>query len=286
MKIKFADSVYISLRRISVSFLHHLLPSLDYPDISNNNMLLHSTYSSSTTTIVGFITAYVLSITSVSSHSVFMFPKPYSVQHCNLPECTAPCPRVWGAGVNKAQNAPWNSVIWKRGQLVDVGWHKNNHYGGFVRHSLVPVRHMYESNWHTKTAFEWGCFSQGYHKCKIKVGKKWDKLRFQRACGTDARSMAFRTKFRIPRVFKDGNYVLATVWIGGISDNQKRGEIMFPDYHNKRKALRRLALYEKCEDHRGCATRVRTRKTPSSAQTSFHRARSAEKMGGSRGASA
>lgn len=153
------------------------------------------------------------------AHYNLINPMPYNPIDCNRPDCFGPCPPIWGSGKGKARNSPSRpAAVWRRGQVVDVEWHRNNHEGGYYRRSLVPVKHMFNKNWHRKTAFEWGCWTQGRYFC----GKRTE-------CGTDRMGFAYRNKMRVPSVFPDGDYVFAMVWFGGLHWQRKKA--LFSDYY-------------------------------------------------------
>ena len=174
----------------------------------------------------------LLLLNQSSAHYVLIQPKPYNVIHCDKPDCSTPCPPVWKSGDAKAQNTPeTTTAVWRRGQKVNVEWHMNNHHGGFIRRSLVPVSKMFDWEWHEKTAFEWGCFAQGLFKCNYKLGPKSDRLRHLRTCGTDAKQRAFSSRsMKVPEVFPDGDYVFSQVWYGGITYDNGGEQGMFPDF--------------------------------------------------------
>eukprot|EP00171_Calliarthron_tuberculosum_P004253 IDg4253t1 len=105
-----------------------------------------------------------------AGHFNLINPKPYShpLTHCKRNECHGLCPPL-RTGAGKSSSHP--SVTWRRGQKVDIAWQRNNHVGGYYRRSLVPVKHMFNSAWHEKTAFEWGCQSQNRYQCAKKPPK-------------------------------------------------------------------------------------------------------------------
>lgn len=168
------------------------------------------------------ITAWALLATALgiaAAHYNLRYPMPYNPIDCNRPECAGPCPPIWKTGRARARNTPSRpSAYWKRGQVVNIEWHRNNHEGGYYRRSLVPVRHMFNAAWHKKTAFEWGCYTQNRFKC----GHRED-------CGTDGHGFAYRNKMRVPNVFPDGDYVFSMVWFGGLHWRRKRA--LFSDYY-------------------------------------------------------
>lgn len=172
------------------------------------------------------------------AHYNLIYPHPYNVIHCSLPFCAYPCPPVWSSGDAKAPNSPeTTNVIWKRGQIVNIVYHKNNHLGGFFRRSLVPVKHMFDHNWHTRTAFEWGCWSQGQFLCKNGFPSNPAhssnlKLKALRECGTDTKGRAYSSNMIVPNVFPDGDYVFSQLWFGGIRTlPNSLKKVMFHDFH-------------------------------------------------------
>ncbi len=145
----------------------------------------------------------------VTAHSSLGDPLPYSTYACkgDTTWCKTPCPPLSLRGKAPARNSPEDpAATWARGDKVTITWHKNNHRGGFYRRSLVPVKHMFDHDWHKKTAFDWGCWSQGSFIC----GKDTP------LCGGDKKGKAYRNTITIPGVFPDGDYVFAQVWFGGL----------------------------------------------------------------------
>ncbi len=121
--------------------------------------------------------------------------------------------------------------------MVNIVYHKNNHVGGFYRRSLVPVRHMFDHSWHARTAFEWGCWSQGQFFCKNGFPSNPSsrgsvRLRALRECGTDSLGRAYSSAMTVPNVFPDGDYVFSQLWFGGVRTLPKSlRKIMFTDFH-------------------------------------------------------
>lgn len=101
---------------------------------------------------------------------------------------------------------------WKRGELVDIKWVRNNHNGGFVRLSIVPLDKIYDTLAHNKLAFYYGCWEQGLFHC----GKN-------KKCGTDQHGMGFQRKVSIPDIVPDGVYIFAFMWFGGLHYKRKHG---------------------------------------------------------------
>lgn len=130
-----------------------------------------------------------------SAHSNLGYPLAYSKRSCKASEshtCDGACPPLNG----NARNSPQNPAdTWRRGQEVEIIWHKNNHIKGFYRRSLVPIKLMKEHKWHKLTAFDYGCWSQGTFRC----GNS-DK------CGGDKTGKAYKNKITVPSVFPDGIY--------------------------------------------------------------------------------
>lgn len=159
----------------------------------------------------------------ISAHSFFTYPEPYN--RCDG-EAISSCPVVrpkhrfavrGGRCMHYFTSVRQPAATWKRGQRVRIKWARNNHYGGFIRLSFVPVNKMFSKNAHDKFAFYFGCWEQGLYKCS---GVDH--------CGTDQRNGAFSRKIKIPKVLPDGNYVLAMVWYGGLDFRRQVG--LYADY--------------------------------------------------------
>ena len=170
----------------------------------------------------GFLTLLLIAIThhQTQAHSNFNSPFPYNSQSCRSNEswCIRACPPIRSSGNGKARNTPQSpSAEWRRGQTVTIEWHKNNHFGGFYRRSLVPVDKMFDPKEHERFAFEYGCWSAG----SFKWGKKPE-------CGTDQHGRAYRNTMVVPSTLEDGDYVLAQVWYGGFDWRRDHGR--FPEY--------------------------------------------------------
>ena len=145
------------------------------------------------------------------AHYVLIQPRPYSGQQCHKPHCKNPCPYA-----NSQNKKP--VVTWKRGQKVTVRWQRNNHIGGYYRMSLVPVKHMFNFWWHKRTAFQWGCWTQGKYICRKRP-----------VCGTDQKGLASSGPMTVPQIYPDGVYTFAMVWYGGLDYTGKSPK--FDDYY-------------------------------------------------------
>lgn len=162
--------------------------------------------------------AILLLVGFTSGHYNLADPIPYNRISCRVPKCLQACPPIWKTGGAAAVNSPETpSRTWSRGETVTIKWHRNNHEGGFYRRSLVPVKHMYNKEVHKRTAFEWGCWTQGRFMCGS-----------SKACGSDKQGFAYQNTMKVPEVFPDGDYVFSMVWFGGIHFLRKRG--LFSDY--------------------------------------------------------
>lgn len=162
----------------------------------------------------------LIGINVCAAHFNLIYPMPYSRVSCKGSKswCKKACPPIWKFGSSKAKNSPSNpSATWYRGEELTIKWHKNNHEGGFYRRSLVPVKHMFSTEWHEKTAFDFGCWTQGSFIC----GKS-------EVCGTDKKGRAYRNEMTVPTVVPDGDYLFAMVWYGGL--DYKRRKAKFADY--------------------------------------------------------
>jgi len=161
----------------------------------------------------------VLPFVVVRAHYNLISPQPYNRIDCNAPRCRGPCPPIWRSGRSRARNSPQRpAAVWRRGDVKEISWHRNNHEGGFVRMSLVPVKYMNNHLWHKKTAFAYSCFATNKYYC----GKN-------KRCGTDQRGHAFRTWVRIPQILPDGDYVFSHTWAGGLHWRRRRA--FFSDYY-------------------------------------------------------
>lgn len=147
---------------------------------------------------------------TVLAHSTLAEPRPYSIKECPSCEyCIQPNTARARENMNNMKNNP--EVTWKRGQTVPIRWLKNNHEGGFIRLSMVPVSKMLQKNAHTHFAFYHGCWEQNVHPCG------------NRDCGSDTKGVSFRRNIVIPDVIPNGVYVLAYMWYGGLSESRRNG---------------------------------------------------------------
>lgn len=105
----------------------------------------------------------------------------------------------------------------KRGEKYKMVWTRNNHNGGFVRFSIVPIHQRMNHNAHNMLAFRYACFDSDQSNCNYKPSS---------FCGTDGRRTVFRTRITIPTIYPDGDYVLGWAWFGGIMRNSS----YFGDY--------------------------------------------------------
>ncbi len=147
------------------------------------------------------------------AHSNLRFPEPYNedrYQPGNAFECKGsvrcgPCPLLPA----KLHELP--ITTWRRGQRVQIQWHRNNHRDGFYRRSLVPFKHIMNPEAHKELAFDYGCHSQGTFKCPVKRDK-WAER-----CGADNHNppLLHSNKMVVPRIFPDGRYVFVQTWYGG-----------------------------------------------------------------------
>lgn len=138
---------------------------------------------------------------------------PYSLPS---PRCTWACP-LFRPLSSVSPNHP--AAVWKRGERISAVWTKNNHHGGFVRLSLVPLSAIHDPRAHSRLTLLHTCWESGEHHCR--PGQD---------CGTDKSGEAFQKFLRIPSVFPDGLYVFGYVWYGGLNFTRKFGQ--FPDYHS------------------------------------------------------
>ncbi len=166
------------------------------------------------------IVALTLLVATAAAHSNLGYPLPYSRIACKASEswCKGACPPMWKSTRGRYNSPDKPAATWRRGQRVEIVWHKNNHIGGFYRRSLVPVNHMMDRKWHQKAAFEWGCWSQGTFNCGRSA-----------RCGGDKKGKAYKNIMTVPSVFPDGDYVFSQAWYGGLHWQGKRPK--YSDYY-------------------------------------------------------
>lgn len=100
-------------------------------------------------------------------------------------------------------NSHHRPVVYRRGEFVTVEWAKNNHRGGFIRLSMVPIKDRMSHAAHSRMAFRYACFASDPVPCSYNH------------CGTDEERLMYRTTVQIPTVYPDGLYVLGWAWFGG-----------------------------------------------------------------------
>ena len=123
-------------------------------------------------------------------------------------DCPGPC-----ISSDSWQYNPFAQVFtYYRGQTVPMIWAKNQHQGGFIRFSLVPLSQRMNHTAHRFHAFKYSCYESNEHIC------------MQQHCGTD--SLAYSTNVIIPNSIPDGDYTLSWTWFGGT----QAGHSNFGDY--------------------------------------------------------
>lgn len=92
-------------------------------------------------------------------------------------------------------------TTFQRGQKFFAKWTRNNHFGGFVRFTLVPKSKRMEKHVHEMFAFHYSCWQAGEVGCSG-----------SHECGTDEAGLRYQTEVQIPAVFPDGEYILGWTW--------------------------------------------------------------------------
>lgn len=146
------------------------------------------------------------------SHSYLTAPPPYTKECKGCYIC--PSERKNPRNIHHTRHTP--TVTWSRGQKVNIKWVKNNHNGGFVRLSLLPVSGTFNATALRHFAFYYGCWEQGRYRCR---GKE---------CGGDNKGLAFHRLVTIPDNLPDGIYTFAFLWYGGTHFRRTRG--LYSDY--------------------------------------------------------
>lgn len=131
--------------------------------------------------------------------------------------CPGPC-GVTGVRADRANGEFFSEskgmTTLQRGQTMLMKWTRNNHFGGFVRFTLVPKSQRMEKHVHEMFAFHFSCWEAG----EIGCDGSWD-------CGTDESGLRYETNVVIPPVFHDGEYILGWTWYGMLTS--KRGRTAF-----------------------------------------------------------
>lgn len=146
------------------------------------------------------------------SVSFLTVPMPISrVETCRIggnpqfvANCGGPCPNYDFRDDMKPENP---AATWERGQRVTIHYSKNNHEGGFVRLTMVPIDEMNMKSVHDIMAFYFGCWSSGGYSC--------NDHEYHRDCGFDLDNLAWKTDITVPTIYPDGVYVLGWTWYGG-----------------------------------------------------------------------
>lgn len=148
----------------------------------------------------------------VPTHSYLSVPVPMSrMTACRVGgwdgwanDCPGPCPNA----DYREDAGPANpSATYRRGESYEIEYTRNNHFGGFRRFTLVPVKQMWDWRVHKANAFSYACWSRGEFECSMENQ--------YRSCWYDMDSRAYKDWITIPAVFPDGDYVLGYAWYGG-----------------------------------------------------------------------
>lgn len=118
------------------------------------------------------------------------------MQSTSQSNCTGPCP-------TREPREYYKITRLRRGRGLPVVYYRNNHKGGFLRLSLVPIDQAMNHTAHRVNAFRTSCWSHGRVWCGRGV------------CGNDRRRSRYKQAIKVPPVFPDGEYVLGFVWYGG-----------------------------------------------------------------------
>ncbi|CAN8072578.1 unnamed protein product [Agarophyton chilense] len=180
------------------------------------------------TALLSLVALILIKADVVLGHSHLADPLPTRELHCRVGaqqgrDCYGPCPRADDYG---RLNHPWinehnPAQTWKRGDVVNIRWHRDNHDGtGFVRLVLVPVDKMMDKTAHDQYAFHFSCMNEGLHRCS---DRSFD------TCGNDAEGMAWQKLVQVPTSYPDGVYVLGWSWYGG---GDYRAMSFFGDYYS------------------------------------------------------
>lgn len=163
---------------------------------------------------------FTLLSVSVNAHSYLLKPlaanNAFNPKGCRGRACKG-CPQMF-AHPNRMNNSVANpQATWSRGQRLTIRWAKNNHVGGFVRLSFVPIDKTMDPAAHERLSFYYGCWEQGQHRCSQKQD-----------CAADETNSALSRRITIPQYLPDGVYVFGFLWFGGV--NFEGTSSQFSDY--------------------------------------------------------
>ncbi|CAN8071063.1 unnamed protein product [Agarophyton chilense] len=165
------------------------------------------------TTLATTLATMLASLLALANgHSFLTVPMPIStVETCRvggnpgwLAFCGGPCPDF---NFRYDMRPEHPAAEWQRGSEQTIHYSKNNHDGGFVRLSLVPLDERMRREAHDALAFHYGCWSEGEFSCK--------RTEQHRDCGFDRDNLAYRVSVVVPTTHPDGVYVLGWAWYGG-----------------------------------------------------------------------
>lgn len=212
--------IYLSFSYFKTLLRWHLLSQ-----ISSNNIVIHN-YKTNTAMFPRCEAILSLSLVCVlfrcaASHTFLLRPRAtkrgYDPSGCvgMSSRCTF-CPPVYSSSeLNNTADSP--ELTWSRGSRQKVRWAKNNHVGGFIRLSLVPISSLSDALAHERLAFYYGCWEQGVHRCGP-----------NQLCGADKTRLALQRFITVPTYLPDGVYVLGFIWYGGVEFTGKKSK--FPDF--------------------------------------------------------
>lgn len=118
--------------------------------------------------------------------------------------CGGPCPDYNFRYDMRPENP---AATYERGQTFRFHYTKNNHEGGFMRLSIVPLDEKDRKDVHDLMAFYYGCWSSNRYNC--------DDKQYHTHCGFDRDNLSYFVDVRIPPIYPDGVYVLGFTWYGG-----------------------------------------------------------------------
>lgn len=161
------------------------------------------------TTIIFSVLFVFLLGTFVDAHSYLLKPRAaiagFNPRECKGLACKA-CPPM-NPDPRKMNNSAGDpEATWSRGQRVTIRWAKNNHVGGFIRFSFVPLNKRSDPIAHERLSFYYGCWEQNQHTCSP-----------TQDCAADNNNVALRRSITVPRYLPDGVYVFGFLWFGGVN---------------------------------------------------------------------
>ena len=146
------------------------------------------------------IILFALLLTCINAHTWMLKPRP------RLDDLVMPAKGGSACGRNKPSST---SSTYKRGDIIQVSWGRNNHNSGYVRLYVVPLSSSDDNGKYNKdTLVQVGCYMPD---C---VGANNDPFAGDPS-GTVFNTLLCNTNFQVPTYLSNGDYTLRWLWSSG-----------------------------------------------------------------------